>query len=83
MLEQIHQITGEQLNLRYSAVRPGDQPLYISDTTNIERATGWRARRSIAQTLKHIHSFWHANSDIIAGPHALASSPEMLTEEVA
>lgn len=83
MLEQIQQITGEQPNLRYSEVRPGDQPLYISDTTMIERTTGWRARRSIAQTLRHIHNFWHANSDVIAGPHALASAPEMLTGEVA
>lgn len=83
MLEQIQQITGEQPDLRYSEVRPGDQPLYISDTSKIERVTGWRPRRSVAQTLKHIHSFWQANADAIAGPHAMASSGEMVTEEVA
>lgn len=83
MLDQIHQITGERPDLRYSDVRPGDQPLYISDTTKIEAATGWRARRSVAQTLKHIHSFWQANSDAIAGRHPLTSAPELLTEEVA
>jgi CDP-paratose 2-epimerase len=83
MLRQIETITGEQPDLLYSAVRPGDQPLYISDTTKIERDTGWKAHRSVAQTLNNIHAFWDANSDIIAGVDHHASAPEMLTEEVA
>ena len=82
MLEQIHAATNVRPELRYSDVRPGDQPLYISNTGKLERDTGWRARRSVAQTLESLRAFWDANSDIIAG-HRLASAPEMLTEEVA
>ena len=83
MLEQIGGILDDHPDLRYSAVRPGDQPLYICNTAKIERDTGWHPRRSVAQTLKNILAFWHANSDIIAGHDRLASAPEMLTEEVA
>ena len=83
MLRQIEKTTGNRPDLQYSDVRPGDQPLYISDTSKVERDTGWRARRSVEQTLRHIHAFWEANSDVISGGHPHASTPQMLAEEVA
>ena len=83
MLRQIEQITGEQPQLNYSEVRPGDQPLYISDTGRLEQDTGWRPRRSVSQTLQAIHQFWQANSAAISGGRPLANAPHMLAEEVA
>jgi CDP-paratose 2-epimerase len=80
MLRSIERMTGEPLRLNYSEVRPGDQPLYIADTAKLERDTGWRARRSLADTLESIHAFWQANSDVIAPRFAM---PELMAEEVA
>ena len=80
MLRSIERLTGEPLLLNYSDVRPGDQPLYIADTAKLERDTGWRARRSLADTLQSIHAFWQANSDVIAPRFTM---PELLAEEVA
>ncbi len=80
MLRSIERMTGEPLHLNYSAVRPGDQPLYIADTAKLEHDTGWRARRSLDDTLESIHAFWQSNSDVIAPRFAL---PEMMAEEVA
>ncbi|HEY0796103.1 MAG TPA: GDP-mannose 4,6-dehydratase [Acidisarcina sp.] len=74
------------LRLRYTAVRPGDQPLYISDTTKLELHTGWKARRSINNILDDIESFWHSNRERIAqGGSYISSDNEvsLLTEEVA
>ena len=80
MLRSIERMTGEPLHLNYSEVRPGDQPLYIADTAKLESDTGWRARRSLADTLQSIHAFWQANSDAIAPRFAV---PELMAEEVA
>ena len=65
MLAAIAQETGIEPNLRYSAVRPGDQPLYISNTTKLEVDTGWRARHSCCETLQAIHQFWRENCTMI------------------
>lgn len=80
MLRSIERMTGEPLHLNYSEVRPGDQPLYVADTAKLERDTGWRARRSLADTLESIHAFWQANSDAISPRFTV---PELVAEEVA
>lgn len=66
MLHAIERKTAKQLRLRYSAVRPGDQPLYVSNTAKLERMAGWRARRSIAQILDSIQKFWLQNHENLA-----------------
>jgi CDP-paratose 2-epimerase len=58
MIKLIEQKTGCSPKLAFKEVRPGDQPLYISDTSKLERHTGWKPRRSIAETLQSIYSFW-------------------------
>jgi CDP-paratose 2-epimerase len=59
MLEQISSLTGEPLKLVYSKVRPGDQPLYIADTSKLQAHTGWKPRRRLAETLESILDFWN------------------------
>jgi CDP-paratose 2-epimerase len=34
--------------------RPGDQRYYVSDTSKLERLTGWRAKTSVAEGLRHL-----------------------------
>jgi CDP-paratose 2-epimerase len=61
MLRMIEQRTGEQIDIRTCEVRPGDQPLYISDTFKLAAHTGWRPRRSLTDTLESIHDFWRTH----------------------
>ncbi len=79
MLSMVQERTGEPLQLHKCPVRPGDQPLYISDTAKLEAHTGWRAQRSLPETLSGIHDFWRNNQEHIL---SLAHAPE-LAEEVA
>jgi CDP-paratose 2-epimerase len=58
MLHAIEKVTGKTIRLDHREVRPGDQPLYISDTSKLERHTGWRARRDLATILGDIREFW-------------------------
>ncbi len=81
MLASIQLLTGVMPRTQHAQTRPGDQPLYISDTSKLESFTGWRARRSIADTLESIHKFWHSNVDVVGSrfqsqhaPAALAGS---------
>ena len=75
--------TGLPLHLEYAAVRPGDQPLYISNTDKLEAQTGWKARRSLPDILDSIEAFWHENRDRIASESTLAEGTPLLQEEVA
>jgi CDP-paratose 2-epimerase len=61
MLSMIEQRTGERINIRSREVRPGDQPLYISDTFKLSSQTQWRPQRSLADTLEALHDFWRTH----------------------
>jgi CDP-paratose 2-epimerase len=65
MLDAIAEETGARPELEYAPVRPGDQPLYISDTGKLTAHTGWRPRRSCAETLAAVHRFWLANRSTV------------------
>lgn len=58
MLDAIEKVTGTTVRLNHHAARPGDQPLYISDTSKLERHTGWRPRRDVSTILRDIQEFW-------------------------
>ena len=84
MLHACEHRTGMPLHLAYTAVRPGDQPIYISDTAKLERDTGWCARRSLDDIFDSIESFWRENRDYV-GRHADVdnSAQPVEAEEVA
>ena len=83
MLRMIEERTGERINVRECPVRPGDQPLYISDTSKLEAHTGWRPQRSLADTLASIHDFWKKNSSHIGTVQQPVSRVSELAGEVA
>jgi CDP-paratose 2-epimerase len=82
MLRMIEDKIDEPLHLCTGAVRPGDQPLYISDTSKFAAHTGWRPTRSLADTLKSIHEFWLTHHSHIGAVKQKTDLPE-LAEEVA
>ena len=86
VIEMLHESSAapaSRCTLRYHDVRPGDQPLYITNTAKLEQQTGWRPRNSLSDTLESIYEFWRTNQDKIEAP--LHSSPmhEELEREIA
>jgi len=63
MLHSIEQVTGKTVRLDHREVRPGDQPLYISDTSKLELLTGWKPRRELTTILSDIREFWHESHE--------------------
>jgi CDP-paratose 2-epimerase len=85
MLREIERRTEAPLRLEYSNTRPGDQPLYISDTSKLQRYTGWQASRSLDDIFEDIHRFWLKSREAIA-VNAMTSrhnQPELVAQEVA
>ena len=83
LLRECERRTGLPLHLEYTAARPGDQPLYISDTTKLQARTGWKPRRSLDDILRDIEGFWHKNHKLISSEAAQMASAALLQEEVA
>jgi CDP-paratose 2-epimerase len=86
MLRECERRTRRPLHLKYTAVRPGDQPLYISETGKLEAMTGWKPRRSLHDTLDSIEDFWHANQLEITGEEKrrdFLPTAQLMTEGVA
>lgn len=85
MLRDIEAMTGRELELEYRDERPGDQPLYISDTSKLHSDTGWTAHRSLRQTLDDIYGFWRENREAIAANSMFQVPPdvELEAQEVA
>jgi CDP-paratose 2-epimerase len=66
MLHAIEETTGKTVRLDHRDVRPGDQPLYVSDTSKLELLTGWKPRRELTTILADIREFWretHQNDE--------------------
>jgi CDP-paratose 2-epimerase len=40
--------------VRFAPWRPGDQRYYVSDTSRLERLTGWHAKTGVAEGLRHL-----------------------------
>ena len=83
LLRECERRTGLPLHLEYTSTRPGDQPLYISDTSKLEAITGWKPGYSIAEILGDIEAFWHENHKLISRQAAQLSHATLLQEEVA
>jgi len=83
VLRAIAQETGIDPILRYRAIRPGDQPLYISDTGKLAAHTGWSPQLSFRDTLEAIHRFWTGNRTLIVGQSQSTYTADLVAEEVA
>ncbi|MGI8770982.1 MAG: GDP-mannose 4,6-dehydratase [Acidobacteriaceae bacterium] len=76
ILSRIEQQTGKSCSCSHGEMRPGDQPLYITDFSKLTRDTQWQPRRSVEQTLADITKFWNVNRDLIGRPRM----PALITE---
>lgn len=90
MLRKMERLIGSNFRCTHSSVRPGDQPLYISNTGKLAQHTGWRPRRQISEILEDIRTFWSANRKLIARQQASQishrhgqTSEALVAEEVA
>jgi CDP-paratose 2-epimerase len=75
---RLEQLTGRSVQARIDSWRPGDQPVYFSDTLKAERDFGWKPRVSIEDGLGRLWDW----ALVLSGGRALADTePVQLLQE--
>lgn len=65
LIDEIRTLTGCELGFVRDECRPGDQPVYITDYSKIQRDTGWKPEITVKQTLELLRHFWDENREFI------------------
>src|SRR5439155_22552801 len=71
LIEEINLITGRKLEYHLCRMRPGDQLVYVTNISNLQRDTGWTPRTSLQDTLQMMYAWWKRNQELFA-PAAVA-----------
>jgi CDP-paratose 2-epimerase len=64
LVDQIQTLTGRKLRYEMDRRRPGDQLIYITDFSRLQRDTGWQPQYPVMATLKEIYGWWKKNRDV-------------------
>jgi CDP-paratose 2-epimerase len=78
LIEEIEKLTGKRLQYHLRAQRPGDQPVYVTDYSKLQKAIGWRPQMSVQQTLKSIYDWWKKNREIFSPVAASLQMPKVV-----
>lgn len=64
LIAEIETITGRKPRYQLQPPRPGDQLVYVTDSSKLRQHTGWEAEIPVRQTLQRIHDWWKRNRDL-------------------
>jgi CDP-paratose 2-epimerase len=74
VVEQIGRLNGEQPKVRFGPWRTGDQRYYVTDTTRLREATGWRPRVPPPEGIERLHAWLRSAGRSEAFARAAAST---------
>ncbi len=88
LLVRIEQRTGHTVHCLRGDVRPGDQPLYLSNCDLLRADTGWSPRLGVDRILADLECFWREHQALLGSLggsylRGVASEPAALVQEVA
>lgn len=64
LVDEIEKLTGNRLDYEFDRVRPGDQPVYVTDFSKLRHHTGWTPQLKLRQVLENIHAFWKDHREL-------------------
>jgi CDP-paratose 2-epimerase len=64
LISNIERLTGRNVDYAFDERRPGDQLLYITDTSRFEEVTGWKPQVHPPQALKKMYDWWKRNREL-------------------
>lgn len=65
-MDVLGDVSGEAVSFDYDEWRPGDQRVYISDTSRIEQATGWTPETSVGAGIDQIYDWISRHKGLVA-----------------
>lgn len=69
LMEQIEKLIGRPVEFVKDESRPGDQLVYVTDYSKLQRDTGWKPQVSVKQTLMRIQDWWKQNREVFGAMH--------------
>jgi CDP-paratose 2-epimerase len=84
VIDRLRDITGAHVPVTYADWRPGDQKVYVSDTSRAEEVLGWRAETSWQAGLEKLAGWLHeANLDTPSVGRSIVADPPVLSRVTA
>lgn len=84
LMALIESLTGHRLKTVTDERRVGDQLVYVTDTSKIQRHTGWKPEVGLRKTVELLCDFWEENHAVLAARRRTALPPpapfELATE---
>jgi CDP-paratose 2-epimerase len=78
VIDRLREITGADAGVACAEWRPGDQRVYVSDTSRLERILDWRPETGWQEGLEKLAGWLHeANLDTALVPRGLVAEPEL------
>jgi CDP-paratose 2-epimerase len=65
LIEQIRELTGVKLEFERDRLRAGDQLVYVTDYSKLNRMTGWKPEVNVRTTLENILAWYRKHRDLI------------------
>jgi CDP-paratose 2-epimerase len=66
LIDRIEHLTGYRLEYETESRRPGDQLVYLTDSSKLFQHTGWKPEIDLNRTLELLKQFWEANQGALA-----------------
>jgi len=66
LLDDLRRRTGKKLEVTHSAVRPGDQPIFVADVRKARRDLGWTPKTGTEQGVSVLFDWIAANRELFA-----------------
>jgi CDP-paratose 2-epimerase len=64
LIDAIRVLTGYSLDYDIHPVRPGDQPVYLTDSGKLRRDVGWEPQMTLEQILENMHEWWKEHREL-------------------
>lgn len=66
LMDEIALLTGRPMECVFNNRRVGDQLVYVTDHSKIQRDTGWKPDIGVKKTLRLLQEFWEENHRVLA-----------------
>jgi CDP-paratose 2-epimerase len=64
--ELLAELHGREVDVTYDDWRPGDQAVYVSDTTKARRELDWQPQTSVSEGIEKLFDWVVANRELFA-----------------
>jgi CDP-paratose 2-epimerase len=75
LMGEIERLTGHKIQYDLKPVRPGDQPIYVSDYRKLQQHVGWAPTVSVRQMLMKMNDWWQQNHQLFTAPTGVGRVP--------